>query len=142
MNFVRVIKNGPRYYSSFIGDRQHIYSFTRPEPLQRCHEFIADYKRIYKKYPPADTTSMRLSTRPEDDFVHTEVEEAQTLHRRCLMYNVGVVEVEHFDYTFNKGLFDVSLSAAEILTDISLQERKNLLNYALLLNDTSDYNSE
>ena len=138
MNFVRVIKNGPRYYSSFIGYRQHIYSFTRPEPLQRCHEFIADYKRIYKKYPPANTTSMRLSTRPENDFVHTEVEDVQTLHRQCLMYNVGLMDIEKFEYTFKRGLFDVNISAAEFVIDISLQERKNLLNYALLLNGPHD----
>ncbi len=142
MNFVRVIKNGPRYYSSFVGDRQHIYSFTQSEPLQRCHEFIADYKRYHKKYPPADTNSMRLSLRPEDDLVHTEVEDIHVLQRRCLMYNVGLVKVEKFDYIFKRGTFNVDISVAEINSDISLQERKDLLNYALILNDPSDYHGE
>ena len=140
MNFVRVIKNGSRYYSSFIGDRQHVYSFIRYQPLRNCSEFIAEYKMYHKKYPPADTFSRRLSTRPETDFIHAEVEDVEILKRRCLMYNVGLLEVDKFEYTFNRGLFDVNISAEDILPDISLQERKNLLNYALLLNEP--YNSE
>ena len=138
MNFVRVIKNGPRYYSSFIGDHQYIYSFTRDEPLQRCYNFIKDYKSRHKKYPPAEIYSMRLSMRPENDFVHAEVENVEVLKRRCLMYNVGLMEIEKFEYSFRNGLFHVDISAEDILPDVSLQERKNLLNYALILNEPYD----
>jgi hypothetical protein len=76
--------------------------------------------------------------RPENDFVHAEVENVEVLKRRCLMYNVGLMEIEKFEYSFRNGLFNVDISAEDILPDVSLQERKNLLNYALILNEPYD----
>lgn len=136
MSVLRVIKNGPRYYSSFVEDKQHIYSFVRDEPLRNCANFIKDYKRYYKKYPPAETSSRKLSTLPDyENYIHVEMEDIYILQRRCLMYNVGLLEVGKFEYMFKKGIFDVSISVNSILPEIDIDERKNLLNYALLLND-------
>jgi hypothetical protein len=143
MNVVRVLKNGSRYYSSFVGGRQHVYSFLRDEPLRNCADFIAEYKKYHKRYPPADTFSRKLYTKQEnEDSIRVDLENIHVLQRRCLMYNVGLIEVDKFEYTFKKGLFDVSMSVHDTLPDISLQERKNLLNYALILNDPSGDHSE
>ena len=143
MNVVRVLKNGSRYYSSFVGGRQHVYSFLRDEPLQNCAQFISEYKKYHKRYPPADTFSRKLSTKPEnDDSIRVELEDIHVLQRRCMMYNVGLIEVDKFEYTFKSGLFDVRMSVNDTLPDIDIQERRNLLNYALILNGTSDDNCE
>ena len=139
-SYIKVLKNGSKYYSSFIGGRQHIYSFVNKEPLQKCREFISTYKMYHHKYPPADNSSLRLPTRPEDyDNLYTEVEETADLQRRCLMYNVGLVVVEKFDYKVRRDMFDVSLSVADILPEIDIEERVQLLNYALILNDNTPY---
>ena len=137
--YIRVLKNGPRYYSSFIRERQHIYSFIRDEPLRNCAKFISDYKRYYKKYPPIDNLSPRLTTRREKyDNVHVEVADTEVLQRHCLMYNVGLIAIDKFDYIFREGMFNISISADNILPPINIKERKNLLNYALLLDDYSE----
>jgi hypothetical protein len=141
--YIRVLKNGPRYYSSFIKGRQYIYSFIHDEPLRNCAEFISEYKRYYKKYPPIDNLLLRRQTRREKyDNVHVEVADTEVLQRHCLMYNVGLVAIEKFEYSFGNGLFDVDISADSILPHINIKERKNLLNYALLLNGPFDNDSK
>ena len=54
------------------------------------------------------------------------------------MYNVGLVSIEKFQYEFKNDRFDVNVSAASILPDISDSERVELLNYALLLSENDD----
>jgi len=141
--YIRVLKNGPKYYSSFIRDRQYIYSFIHDEPLRNCAKFVSEYKRYYKKYPPIDNLSLRLQTKHEKyDDVHIEVADTEVLQRHCLMYNVGLLSIKKFEYSHGNGLFYVDISADNILPLINIKERKNLLNYALLLNGTLDDYSE
>jgi hypothetical protein len=137
--YLKVIKNGTKYYSSFIGGRQNIYSFVRDEPLQRCHAFLEEYRKHYKKYPPPDSSTFKLPSRDEKFHkIFTDIEKTEELQRQCLTYSSGLVIIEKFEYFFKKGFFDVRLSAADILPEIDMTERVHLLKYALLLNDTDD----
>jgi hypothetical protein len=136
---LHVIKNGTRYYSSYLGTRQHVYAFTKDEPLKKCTQFINEYKHTHSKYPPADHTCLKMSTLDdENDFIHTDTENLDELQRLCLMFNVGLVIVERFDYEFTPANFTVNVSADEILPDISHEERVDLLNYVLTLRQDDD----
>lgn len=136
---LQVIKNGSRYYSSYLGNRQHVYAFIKEEPLKKCTQFITKYKDTYSKYPPADHTVLKLATfDDEDEFIHTDTEDLDELHRSCLMFNVGLVIIESFNYTFTGTNFTVDVAAAEMVQDVSREERANLLNYAFMLGEDDD----
>jgi hypothetical protein len=109
------------------------------EPLQKCTQFINEYKRTHSKYPPADHTVLKLSTLDdENEFIYTDTENLDELQRMCLMFNVGLVIVESFDYNFTSTNFTVDVSAADVIPDISHDERVELLNYALILRQDDD----
>jgi len=141
---LQVIKNGSRYYSSYLGNKQQIYAFVKEEPLKKCTQFITEYKDTHSKYPPADNTILKASTiDDEDDYIYVDTEDSDELQRRCYMFNAGLSIVESFDYDFTSTNFTVNVSAADILPDISHKERARLLNYALTLSeDDDDYGSD
>lgn len=135
---MRVLKNGRKYYSSFLDGRQYIYSFIKNEPLRNCQRFISDYKRIHSTFPPADTSYINVPTRSENsDYIYVDTEDTEELQRTCLIYNAGLVAIESFEYVSGGDAFDVKISAAEILPYIDHSEQVELLHYALLL-DSSD----
>jgi len=39
------------YYSSFLNDRQHIYSFLNISAAKNCHSFLKKFKEVNKFYP-------------------------------------------------------------------------------------------
>ena len=132
---VKVIKNGSKYYSSFLGGRQHIYTFAKDEPLKKCQRFLESYRKYHATYPTAEG-NMRSPTRPDEcDFTHVVSEKVSELERQCLMFNTGLMMIERFDFSFANERFNVSVSSVDILPDISHKERVKLLNYALLINE-------
>ena len=132
---VKVIKNGSKYYSSFLGNRQHIYVFSKDEPLKKCQRFLESYKKYHATYPTAEG-NLKNPTRPDEcDFTHVVTEKVPELERQCLMFNAGLMMIERFEYSFANERFDVSVSAVDILPDINIKERIKLLNYALLINE-------
>jgi len=135
---VKVIKNGSKYYSSFLGGRQHIFTFVKDEPLKKCQGFLESYRKYHAAYPLCDT-STKAPTRPDEyDFTRVDTEKVSVLERQCLMYNVGLMMIEKFEYSFQNERFNVSVSSVDILPEINIRERIKLLNYALLLNDGSE----
>lgn len=137
---IQVIKNGTRYFSSYLDNKQHIYAFNKAEPLEKCTRFINEYRQMHGKFPPADSSSaIKLSTiKDESDLVHTETEEMYEFHRRCLTYNVGLAIIESFNYEFSNTDFTVKVAASETMESISHDERIELLNYAFMLNGDND----
>ena len=139
---IKVIKIGPRYYSAFLGERQHIYAFIKSEPLRNCQRFLNEYKSFYSSYPPADNSLNRITKGDEDldEVPQIHLELYDSFQRQCLMYNVGLVSIEKFQYEFKNDRFDVNVSVASILPDISDSERVELLNYVLMLSEDDDGN--
>ena len=137
---IQVIKNGNRYFSSYLGNRQHIYAFSKEEPLIQCTRFINEYRRMHSKFPPADSSSATklFTLKDETEVVHTETKDMYEFHRLCLTYNVGLAIIDSFKYDFSDTDFTVKVAAAETMEDISKEERVDLLNYAFMLNDDSE----
>jgi len=133
---VKVIKNGSKYYSSFLGNRQHIYVFAKDEPLKKCQRFLESYRKYHATYPSAEANNLKNPTRPDEcDFTRVATEKVSELERQCLMFNAGLMMIEKFEYSFANEQFNVSVSSVDILPDINIKERIKLLNYALLINE-------
>jgi len=135
-----VIINGNRYFSSYLGNKQHIYAFIKKEPLVSCTRFITEYRQMHSRFPPADSSSaMKLFTlKDETDVVHTETKDMYEFHRLCLTFNVGLAIIESFKYDLASTDFTVNVAASETMEDISQDERVELLNYAFMLNGDGD----
>jgi len=132
---VKVIKNGSKYYSSFLGGRQHIYVFSKDEPLKKCQRFLESYRKYHATYPTSEAIP-KSPTRPDEcDFTDVATVKVDELERQCLMFNAGLMMIEKFDYSFAHEQFNVSVSSVDILPDISHKERVKLLNYALVINE-------
>jgi hypothetical protein len=133
---VKLIKNGSKYYSSFLGGRQHIYVFSKDEPLKKCQRFLESYRKYHAVYPSAEANNLKNPTRPDEcDFTVVATVRVEELERQCLMFNAGLMMIEKFDYSFVHEQFNVSVSSVDILPDISHKERVKLLNYALVINE-------
>ena len=133
---VKVIKNGSKYYSSFLGGRQHIYVFSKDEPLKKCQRFLESYRKYHAVYPSAEANNLKNPTRPDEcDFTDVATVKVDELERQCLMFNAGLMMIEKFDYSFVHEQFNVSVSSVDILPDISHKERVKLLNYVLVINE-------
>lgn len=136
---LQVIKNGSRYYSSYLDKKQYVYAFDKKAPLVKCTNFLNEYKKLYSRYPPADNSHLLLTTRDdESDFIYTESEDADEFHRLCTMYNAGLAVVESFDYKFVNTHYTVDVSASEVMSDVNWNERINLLNYILIVHGDDD----
>ncbi len=133
--FIKVIKSGTRYYSSFIDKRQSIYGFTSDTELDKCRRFLVQYKTIHNAYPPADCARFIKQTIPDLAELHVSTEETELLQRSCIMYNVGLVHVHKFDYMLSPEHMTVDIKAEDIIPIIEYDDYIDLLNYALILGD-------
>jgi len=133
--FIKVIKSGTRYYSSFLDKRQAIYGFTSDTELYKCRSFIVQYKTIHHTYPPANCREIIKPTIPDMSRLHVSNEDTKLLQRSCLMFNVGLVHINKFDYSLSPEHMTVDIQAEDIVPIIGYDEYIDLLNYSLVLGD-------
>lgn len=128
-------------YTTFINDKQCVYSFLNLESANNCAQFLSDYKHKYNMWPtinnsdefqknliplPLETRRSLLDIRVNDLIL--EEEELENLQSYCIINNVGLLGITFFDFKVKDGQTDVFLNGCNLLPeDIEINE--GLMNY-------------
>ena len=127
--WVKVLVHDKKYYSSFIDGRQCVVSFMNDKSASRCIQFLNEYRDKYSVYPVLgeDLRQSRINQVPHDVFLQTmEIEKLQT---QCILFNVGLVGIDNFDYKLHLSKFTLEFGAADLLLN---QQQTIQMNIATL----------
>jgi len=123
---------GKNYYSSFIDNKQHIYSFLNKETANACVSFLTEFKTMYNNWPVInEENEIMISNRllggykheKLDEYIVINEEEIENMQSYCLFNNLGLLGVTFFDYTFKKSKIDLYISACSLLPeDITIDQ--------------------
>ena len=127
-----------KIYSGIFNEKQYIYSFLTLESAKRCFEFLKKYNEVNGHYPDLHGKKY-IKDISGKESIYIDDEKLFTLKKKCLINGVGLIGISHFDYTFidsffkQKNVFNLSISAVDLLDDISLgkAEQVDHLNYLL-----------
>ena len=131
-----------KYYSSLLNDKQFIYSFLNERSADNCLNFIKKYKKLNGIYPNLTENSNNNTCSLPDDELFIDDELLKGLKSRCLINNIGLIGISHFDYTFidsffgKKNVFNLNISAVDLLEneEIDIDHQVDNLNYLLDFN--------
>jgi hypothetical protein len=129
-------KENDKYYSSVLDDKRHIYSFLELKSARNCLSFLQKYKQVNNTYPELHSLLLK---KEEDDEIYTQQETIYSLTTRCLLNNIGLMGISSFEYTFyekylsQKNVFNISMSAIDLLENESISQIEHIdnLNYLL-----------
>ena len=137
-NRVHVIVHDRRYYSAFINERQHVYSFLHTDSAKRCSQFLAEFKHKYNKFPILDENTLNhvslksvvpIKRTPVDSILSNELYiqeiEIEDLRMRCLTFNIGLIGIDNFDFTIEPHKITLEFGAAELLSSDEKTEYVN-----------------
>jgi hypothetical protein len=117
---VHVIIHDRKYYSAFINERQHVYSFVHVDSAKRCSKFLAEFKQKYNVFPMLDDLRSIVPIKRIKDYtdeMYIEQVETEELQCKCLTYNIGLIGVSSFDYKIEVDKITVDFEAADLLPD-------------------------
>jgi hypothetical protein len=129
-------KENDKYYSSILNDKRYIYSFFDLQSSKNCLSFLQKYKQVNNTYPELHSL-LKRDDEPGEIYIDTETIYALTT--RSLLNNIGLIGISSFDYTFyekylsKKNVFNISISAVDLLENESISETEHIdnLNYLL-----------
>jgi len=124
---------GKNYYSSYIDNKQHIYSFLNNETANTCVAFLKEFKTMYNSWPVINEQneimisnqmlSNYINEKLNEDIVINE-EEIENMQSYCIFNNLGLLGVTFFDYTFKKNKIDLYISACSLIPeDMTIDEK-------------------
>ena len=151
--FVKVVKQRPvrgqrsiwcspeysdKIYSSMFNEKQFIYSFLSVESSKRCFQFLKKYNEVNGHYPDLHGKKI-IKDNSGETTIYIDDECLFTLKKKCSLNGIGLIGISHFDYTFidsflgQKNVFNLSISAIDLLEDVSLDNSEHIehLNYLL-----------
>lgn len=107
------------------GSGTHVVAFKNKDLARRCITFIAMYKHKYNTFPPIDSESVQLSAAKTPMFpehLKQLTKDLEILDERegnlsslCKLFNVGLLAVEGFNYSFDTSTVNVSYQAISML---------------------------
>jgi hypothetical protein len=121
---LKVLKtNGTgRYYTSFIGSKQHVYCFKVKEDAEMCRDFILDYKKRHSMFPRINCglfSKSILKDSPKDTDILIE-DVGPKFETMCFLNKVGIVEVKYFNYTYTNSSYSINLSTSRLISNDEL----------------------
>ena len=143
---VKVLKTSGtgRYYTSFIDDRQFVYSFKNQQDAEMCREFLLEHKRRYSIYPRINCGlfAKKVLKDPvkDNDILIEEVD--PKFESMCLLNNLGIIELTYFNYTYTKSSFSINLSTSKITSHDYFDYSIPVLNHLLSIGYPTDEHSE
>ena len=153
-HFVKIIKQrkqleensiwcSPEYsdkiYSSMFNDKQFIYSFLTSDASKSCFHFLKKYHEINGTYPDLHGKKNYKDISCKDESIYIEDECLSTLKKKCILNSVGLIGISHFGYTYlesffgQKNVFNLSISAIDLLDDVSCDNHEQIENLNYLL---------
>jgi hypothetical protein len=120
-----------KFYSSILDDRQYIYSFLNSRSSKNCYTFLKKYKEVNGFYP--DLRKNTLKKIDENFIIYIDDEFYEGLKQRCLLNGVGLIGISNFEYTFSENIFNLHMSAVDLLKNenINCDQQIDNLNYLL-----------
>ena len=136
------------YYSSYLDNKHYIYSFKNNEAATKCTKFLNEYKFRYNKYPDLVdenyiSSDMNNSTNNDDiNDIYIDMDILSSIKYRCIVNNIGLLCIEHFDYQFIKSSFglgkgkfyNLDISGIDMMEDEELDLERQIRHYDDLLN--------
>jgi hypothetical protein len=112
-----VVLHDKQYYSSFIDGKQCVVSFMNNQSATKCIQFMNEYKEKYAMYPILGENLMQVRTKQKMHFVYLKNMEVEKLQMQCMLFNVGLVGIDNFDYQLNNSKFTLEFGAADLLVN-------------------------
>ena len=143
----RVLKtNGTgRYYTSFIGDRQFVYSFKNPRHAEMCRDFLLEHKKRYSIYPSINCGEKpkKVIKDPVEDYdIIIEEEPADVFETMCMLNNLSIAEIKYFNYTQDNSKFTINLTTSRLIDTDYFAYSIPVLNRLLIGGSSTEENSE
>ena len=136
---LKVLKtNGTgRYYTSFIGDKQHVYCFKIKEDAEMCRNFILDYKKRHSMFPRINCGlfSKKVIKDPIEDTDILIEDAGPDFESTCLLNKVGLVELKYFNYTYTNSSYSINLATSRLISNDEFEYSIPVLNNLLLRED-------
>ena len=152
-NLIKLIKTTPprhswwlpgtkpeMYYSSLLNDKHFIYSFLNEKSAERCVCFLNKYKQINNDYPNINVNDKLTKNYTSDLEIYIEDESIHSIKYKCSVNNANLAGITYFDYTFvdsflgKKNVFNLSISAVDLLENEKYDKEKQILHFNYLLN--------
>ena len=139
---VKVLKTSGtgRYYTSFIGKRQYVYSFKNTQDAELCRQFLLEHKKRYSMFPRINcglfAKSIAKDSIKDDDIILEET--TPKFETMCLLNNVGIVELKYFNYTYTNSSYSINLSTSNITPNDYFAYSIPVLNRLLLESPTDE----
>ena len=120
----------PMYYSTFYKEKQHVYSFLNDHAANKCIDFLKAYRNFHKVYPDINGTKENLHSNFD---ISQQEEYLPGLKHTCLLNNVGLLGVTHFEYSFPDNSFNVEIHTVDLLQYEVLEDYDYIDNLDYLL---------
>ena len=125
---VKVINLRNKYYTSYLENRLHIYSFLDEKNTQKCLNFCAEFKQKFGYWPELNDTInnqklnlLYLNTNNintldtiRDQLVIKDIL-IDDLFTYCKKGNMGLLGITDFDYSILNNKIDISFKAADLI---------------------------
>jgi hypothetical protein len=124
---VKVINFKNKYYTSYLEDRLHIYSFLDEQNIKKCINFCAEYKKKFGDWPELNDTinNQKLNV----SYVNNNINTLNTLRSElvikniliddiytyCKQNNMGLLGITDFEYSILNNKIDINFKAADLI---------------------------
>lgn len=112
-----IVLHDKKYYSSFIDDRQCVVSFMNDQSAAKCVQFMNEYRDKYSVYPVLGE-ELRVNKQIRTESAHNislQLMNVEKLQTQCMLFNVGLIGVDNFEYQMNISKFTLDFGAADLL---------------------------
>jgi len=101
------------------------------QSAEKCIQFMNEYRDKYSVYPVLGE-ELRVNKKVRTDSTHDvslQLMSVEKLQTQCMLFNVGLVGVDNFDYQLNISKFTLDFGAADLLIN---QQQTIQMNIATL----------
>jgi hypothetical protein len=127
---ISIKKTPKRYYTGYVNDKYHVYSFSNREAASDCAFFIAQYKSRYGQFPDINQSEKVMIKNNlisplyqksilsilEEELVIRE-QNTNELINICSNGNIGLLIIYNFDFVLSNSKIDVTFSASSIIPE-------------------------
>jgi hypothetical protein len=116
------------YYTSFLNDKQYLYSFLTTDAAYKCMDFLKKYKQLNDRYPGLHINHKPVKQCEKTDYgIYVDEQFYWAIKQNCLLNGVSLIGIKSFDYTLidsfmgKRNIFNLDISAIDLLEDEELE---------------------
>jgi len=134
------LKGNPKhYYTGYVNNKHHLYSFTNEESVNECCFFLGTYKSKYGSFPDINNdTDIKINhkevfymqRKPIFSIIEDEIsvlsENTNEVIEKCSIMGIGLLLIHNFDFKINAKSIDIKFSASSLIPE---EKIKNYLTF-------------